>query len=277
MNAKLLAPAIATALCASASLAYTPAYAAPATRPAQRPHREAAPVEEHSFLDEWISGRLSIGLSFAKATVRHRHVTYDPAGERNFLGNINDMQEHGDTAAGLVIRYNIAPWLAIEGANDFRADLDACNMDGDTCDGTLKLRSWRAQAILTWPDETWIVRPWAGIGFEDVSASFDHSPWWHYGWSSPADYSRYGGDTTPRNGVTRTMHVEDPGISPILSCGITAGIWENLHLDIFARWTDCDDVSAKFVRSTSRDGKPLRTGAFPAEHVAFGAALRYEF
>ena len=263
------------ALSAAATFAAPPANARRISRPERTPQPT---MEEPSLADEWISERLSLGISVAKASVRHRHVTYDPTQGNNFLGNINDMEEHDDVAYGLVIRYVFTPWLALEAADDFRADLDACNMDGDSCDGTVKLRSWRVQAILSWPEESWIVRPWAGIGVENVTASFSHSPWWHYGWSSPEDYRRYGNSSRePRNGVTRTMSVDDPGLSPVFSAGITAELHRHVQLDVFARWTDCDDVDAEFTRTVGRRRYHMLDGSFPAEHIVYGAAIRAVF
>jgi len=263
---------------ASSRITRTPvsASARNAARPA--PARAEPAPEEPSFYDDWIAKRLSIGLALTYGWVRDGHVSYDSTQKHNFIGNINDMDERDGVAVGLVARYAFLPWLAVEAANDFRCDLDAQNMDGASCDGTLKLRSWRLQAILLWPDETWAVRPWAGIGIEDVSASFSHAPWWHYGWSSPEDYARYGqGSKKPHNGAMRTMSVEDPGIAPVLSLGVTAELHRNVRLDVFGRWTGCDDVSVTFTRTEGHRVTIRRTGAFPAEHFAVGVALRAVF
>ena len=279
LRAAALAAFLVSAPAARADMA-APAARADMAAPAARSDMAApaAALEEPSFYDDWIAGRLSLGVSLARGRVRHRHVPYDPKQENNFLGNINDMAEHGDAAVGFVVRYSLLPWLAVEAANDFRADLDARNMDGDSCDGTLRLRSWRAQAILLWPDESWAVRPWIGLGAEDVSASFAHADWWHLGWSSPESYARYGGGSKElRNGAERTMSVDDPGLSPVVSGGVSIRLCQHASLDAFARWTDCNDADVVFTRREGRREKTMRTGAFPAEHVAFGVALRAVF
>ena len=230
------------------------------------------------FYEQWFEWRLSLGVTFTRAYVRHHHVPYDPMEEHNFLGNINDMRDHGDVALGLVARYEITPCFAIEAANDLRADLDARNRDGVSCDGTLELRGWRAQALVFWPEPQWIVRPYVGLGVEYVNASFKHAPWWHYGWSSPEEYERYGnGSHRPHNGVTRTMDVKNPGLAPALSLGATVGLHRRAQLDAFVRWTDFDDAETTFRRREYNKEKTLRTGAFPAEHIVYGLALSFIF
>ncbi len=234
--------------------------------------------DPQGFCEQWIVWRLSLGITLAKARVRHRHVPYDPNQEHNFLGNINDMREHGDVALGLVARYEILPWFAIEAANDLRADLDARNRDGVSCDGTLQLRGWRAQALVFWPEPQWIVRPYLGLGVEHVDASFKHSPWWHYGWSSPEEYERDGnGSRSPHNGVMRTMDVKSPGFAPAISLGATVGLYRHAQLDAFVRWTDFDDAETTFRRREGRREHTMLTGAFPAEHIVCGIALSVVF
>lgn len=207
-------------------------------------------------------------------------MTYDENEEHNFLGNINDMHAKDDVVAGFVVRYELTRSLAIEAANDFRSDLEACNKDGESCDGVLKLRGWRAQALLFWPEPDWIVRPYVGVGVEYVDATFEHANWWHYGWSSPEEYEREGnGSTKPHHGVTRTMYVKKPGYAPTLSGGVTIGISRHLQLDAYVRWTDFDDAETVFRRHdrTRSEEYTMRTGAFPAEHIVYGIALKAVF
>lgn len=232
------------------------------------------PFETTDFYEQWIAWRLSLGVALTRARVKHTYVKYDPSQENNFLGNLNDMHLDGGTAYGLVARYEITSWIAVEWANDFQAELDALNHDGDSCDGTLKLRGWRAQALVYALDPQWIVRPYLGLGAERVSASFQHSPWWHYGWSSPEDYRRYGnGSKTPRNGVMRIMEVEDPGYAPAITLGATACLHRHVQLDAFMRWCDSDDARATFRRREGTQEHIARTGSFPTSHTVYGLAL----
>ncbi len=238
------------------------------------------PFEEPSFYEQWVEWRLSLGITLTSSDVRHRHVTYDATAEHNFLGNINDMHPKDNLVAGLVARYEFTPSLAIEAANDFRADLEARNKDGESCDGVLKLRGWRTQLLLFWPEPDWIIRPYVGVGVEYVDASFEHANWWHYGWSSPEDYARNGhGSTKPHNGVTRTMVVKKPGCAPTLSGGVTIGVSRHVQLDAYVRWTDFDDAETVFRRRDPIHSHEytMRTGAFPAEHFVYGIALKAVF
>ena len=232
------------------------------------------PFDATDFYEQWVAWRLSLGATFTRARVRHTHVPYDPSQENNFLGNLNDMHPDSGTAFGLIARYEINSWIAVEVANDFQADFDVLNHDGESCDGTLQLRGWRAQAIVYGLAPEWIVRPYLGLGAEHVGAGFRHSPWWHYGWSSPEDYRRYGNGTrTPRNGVMRFMDVEDPGYAPALTLGVCACLHRHVQLDAFMRWSDSDDARATFRRREGTNEHVVRTGAFPTSHVVYGLAL----
>ena len=277
---------IAAVSLAAATIAITPC-AVRGAEPTAAPRYAARPAlaspsddelvwvfDPKGFYEDWIEGRLGLGATIAATRVRNRHVAYDPSQRRNFIGNINDMKEHGNVGAGLAAWYEIAPWLSVEVARDARSDLDARNNDGDSCDGTLRLRAWSAQALFTWPDEEWIVRPYLGLGFEYVDASFSHSPWWRYGWSSPADYERYGnGSREPHNGVMRTMDVSDPGFAPAVTLGATVALHRHARLGAYARWSDPDDVDVTFRRRIGNGERTMRTGSFPAGHTVYGIAL----
>ncbi len=252
----------------------TAGFAAPVTVRETDPPALDWPFPATDFYEQWIAWRLSLGATLTRARMRHTYVRYDPSQENNFLGNLNDMHPDNGTAFGLIARYEISSWIAVEVANDFQADLDALNHDGESCDGTLQLRGWRAQAIVYGLAPEWIVRPYLGVGAEHVDANFRHSPWWHYGWSSPEDYRRYGNGTqTPRNGVMRFMDVEDPGYAPALTLGVCACLHRHVQLDAFMRWSDSDDARATFRRREGTNEHVVRTGAFPTSHVVYGLAL----
>ena len=134
--------------------------------------------------------------------------------------------------------------------------------------------------LLGWPEPDWIIRPYVGVGVEYVDASFEHANWWHYGWSSPEDYARNGhGSTKPHHGVTRTMVVKKPGCAPTLSGGVTIGVSRHVQLDAYVRWTDFDDAETVFRRRDPIHSHEytMRTGAFPAEHIVYGIALKAVF
>ena len=236
------------------------------------------PLLRPSFAETWIAGRLAVGPAVSRISVRDRHVPYDPEQPRNFLGNINDMQEDGCTGLGISVRYALLPWLAVEASGPGRADLRACNKDGESCDGTLRLRTWGARFLLRWPAEDWWVNPYAGFGFEHVSASFKHAPWWNFGWSSPEDYEKYGnGSKQPHNDASRRMELSSPGLTPCFSLGAAVRLHANAELDLFGSWTDSDDVDVVFHRTDGGFTRPMRSGAFPTKHVSYGVALRYVF
>ena len=242
-------------------------------------HTEPAPVlVAPSFYDVWIKGRLSIGPTYTKVSVQDTHIPYREDRQGLFIGNINDMQEDGTTGFGLAIRYELLPWLAVELAGLDRADLRACNEDGMSCDGTLEIRSWRAQGFLQWPFETVPVTVYAGAGAANVDTKFSHAPWWHYGWSSPENYDKFAnGSTKPRNGVMREMDVDDAGYALVATVGATLRLHDHLHLDVFWEKVDSDDVDVDFYRVMRQGKSHMLSGHFPTGYTAIGASLRYVF
>ena len=263
-----------------AAPAGTPAAEAkPAALPAaDEPAQDAALLRRPSFAETWIKGRFAVGPAVSQLSVRNRHVPYDPEQERNFLGNINKMEEDGCTGAGISVRYGLLSWLAVEASGPGRADLKAWNRDGESCDGTLRLRTWSARLLLRWPTDDGWFSPYAGFGVERVSASFEHANWWHYGWSSPQDYETFGnGSKEPHHSASRRMELSSPGVAPVVALGATIRLHENAELDLFGSWTDSDDVDVVFYRTDGRLTRRMRTGAFPSEHLSYGIALRYVF
>lgn len=252
--------------------------AVPGEKPGLK-HAEPAPVlVAPSFYDVWIKGRLSIGPTYTKVSVKDTHIPYREDRQGLFIGNINDMQEDGTTGFGLAIRYEILPWLAVELAGLDRADLRACNEDGMSCDGTLEIRSWRAQGFLQWPFETVPVTVYAGAGAANVDTKFSHAPWWHYGWSSPENYDKFAnGSTEPRNGAMREMDVDDAGYALVTTVGATLRLHDHLHLDVFWEKVDSDDIDVDFYRVTRYGKSHMLSGHFPTGYTAIGASLRYVF
>jgi hypothetical protein len=166
-------------------------------------------------------------------------------------------------------------------ANDMNAELSVWNNSGLSSDGTLKLKGYTVQAIGQYPwvisEEKVSLTPYLGLGLTDVSASWSHAAWWHYGWSSPADYEQYGnGSTKARNGYSRWMLPEDPSAAFTYTLGLVVQVYSHLDIDFFYRVVDLDDIDTNFrVRSPSG---PLRIrGAFPAKFSAYGVALKYVF
>lgn len=241
-----------------------------------------AELVDDSFYSNYIANRFSIGVSYAVASMRETSTPHENA----YLGNLDTLDEDSMGAFGIVVRYDFCDYVGIEFSNDFQANLDAYNWGSASCDGTLKLSGYRIQLNFQYPfslqdvadfTEDWFVVPYVGIGFYNVSASWDHASWWHWGWASPEDYDTYAnGEQAPHNHYSRWMLPEDPGFSPTITVGVGFKMFDCIGLDLFYRYIAIDDVETDF-RTGSSHGHLMRDGAFPAKCDQFGAMLRYVF
>ena len=239
---------------------------------------EPEPLEPSSFYERFVANRLAMGISVAQTDMKKTHVPYDPAQRSNFLGNLNSLDETSTVGWGIVVRYDFCPYVAIECANDLHVEMDTLNRDGDSCDGALEMNGYRAQLLLRYPFEDIPVAPYVGLGLLFAETKYNYRNWWHYGWSSPADYETYGnGSRSPRNGASRWMDLDDPSPAPLLTVGLTVCLHRHCDLDLFYRYADVDPVSVDFYRKESGRRYPMRTGEFPLEHGSFGASLSFVF
>ena len=238
--------------------------------------------EEESFYDSFIKGRLHIGASVTSSSAKTKTA---PAGTY-YLGNLNNLKEEEMTGLGFNIQYDFCDYIALSFANDMHVEHAVWNKPTvehpyESTDGNLILDGMLFQVILQCPfrfhDNSWALTPYVGFGITDISAKWDYAPWWHYGWSSPADYEHYGnGSTSPRKGNSRWMILEEPSSAFTLTVGLSVQILAHLDLDIFFRNISVDDIDAKFHRRKPT-GPIEREGHFPAEFSTIGFGLRYVF
>ena len=239
-------------------------------------------AEEDSFYTAYIKGRLHVGVSFTSSAAKE---TKAPSGTC-YLGNLNQMKEEETSGIGFNIQYDLCDYVALAFANDAHLELSAWNQPTaehpyTSTDGALEIDGMLFQVILQYPfrfdDNNWALTPYVGLGVTEVSTKWSHAPWWHYGWSSPADYAQYGnGSKTPRKGNSRWMVPDDPSSAFTLTVGLSFQMMEHLDVDVFYRTVSVDDVDAKFHRNRPT-GHVEREGCFPAEFSTLGLALRYVF
>ena len=238
--------------------------------------------EEESFYDSYIKGRLHIGASFTKSTAKE---TTAPAGT-TYLGNLDDLREEDMTGIGFNIQYDLCDYIALSFANDMHVEHAVWNKPTiahpyESTDGNLILDGMLYQVILQYPfrfyDNSWALTPYVGFGITEISAKWEYADWWHYGWSSPADYAYYGnGSTAAHKGYTRWMVLEEPSSAFTFTAGLSLQILAHLDLDFFYRQISVDDIDAKFHRRKPT-GPIEREGHFPAEFSTLGLALRLVF
>ena len=265
----------------------TQAHAAPAAyRQAYHPEyysrSDRIEFEEESFYGSYIKGRLHIGASFTSSTAKE---TSAPAGT-TYLGNLDDLREEDMNGIGFNIQYDLCDYVAIAFANDMHVEHAVWNKPTpehpyESTDGNLILDGMLYQVILQCPfrffDGDLAFTPYVGFGITDIKAKWDYAPWWHYGWSSPADYEYYGGGSkVPRKGNSRWMILEEPSTAFTFSAGVSVQILAHLELDFFYRKVSVDDIDATFHRRKP-SGPIERVGYFPAEFSTLSLAVRYVF
>ncbi len=243
---------------------------------------ERIEFEEKSFYETFIKGKVHVGVSFTTSTAKE---TKAPDGTC-YLGNLDELREDEMTGIGFNIQYDLCDYIALSFANDMHVEHAVWNRPteahaAESTDGNLILEGMLYQVILQCPfrfsDNAWALTPYVGVGITDIKAKWDHAAWWHYGWSSPADYEAYGrGSTAPRKGNSRWMVLEEPSSAFTFTAGLSVQILAHLDLDFFYRMVSVDDIDAKFHRRKPT-GPVEREGYFPAEFSTIGFGLRYVF
>ena len=232
----------------------------------------------NSFYDRFIADRISVGAVYSVTSMKKTHVPYDPTQEKNFLGNINNLDESDMDGIGVVVRLKLCPYFALQFENDLHFELGMWNIDNQSRDADFVAKGLTYEALLMLPIDSIRCTPYIGLGVTDLSCSIDYNNWWHWGWSSPADYETYGhGSTDPRNSTSRWMMVEDPSSAFTLSAGVTIKLWRYAELDFFYRTVQADDVPIAFKRGVRNARGTVRTGYIPVECSSFGGALRVVF
>ena len=243
---------------------------------------ERIEFEEKSFYETFIKGKVHVGASVTKS--KAKEITA-PAGT-TYLGNLDDLREEDMSGIGFNIQYDLCDYVALAFANDMHVEHAVWNKPTEahpyeSTDGNLILDGMLYQVILQCPfrfyDNAWALTPYVGVGITDIKAKWEYAAWWHYGWSSPADYAYYGnGSTASRKGNSRWMVLEEPSSAFTFTAGLSLQILAHLDLDFFYRIVSVDDIEAKFHRRKPT-GPVEREGSFPAEFSTIGFGLRYVF
>ncbi|MGI6496141.1 MAG: hypothetical protein ACOX5G_08650 [Kiritimatiellia bacterium] len=246
------------------------------------PFRRAAEsigvYREDSFYNRFVAERVSVGVLYSATSMDKTHVPYDPTKAGNFLGNINRLSEDDMEGLGVMVRVNLCDYFALQLSTGTHIELGMWNNDDLMRDATFVADGVAYEALVMYPVDIRQVRiiPYVGLGWTDFSCSIDYDNWWHYGWSSPKDYDRYGnGSTEPRHDVMRWMEFKEPGMAVSFSLGASVRLCRYAYLDLFYRMIDADDGSIWFWRSDTAVAR--REGYIPLACDSYGIALRALF
>jgi opacity protein-like surface antigen len=233
--------------------------------------------EAESFYDSYIRGRLHVGVSMTSSSAK---TTTAPA-DTFFLGNLNHMKPEERNEKGLNLQYDINDYIALSFANDTHLGVSLWNHYDESTDGSIEIDGMLFQVLLQYPfrfsDNARALTPYVGCGLMKLSTKWTDASWWHYGWSSPSDYKRYGdGSEDPHDGYSRWMILEEPSWAYAFSIGLSFQVLAHLDLDFFYRRVAVDDIDATFhIRHPT--GIILREGSFPVDFSTLGFALRFVF
>ena len=234
--------------------------------------------DDDSLYDLLIAKRLSVGASYSRASMKTTHVPYDPSKEANFLGNINRLEESDMNGIGVVVRYELFPYIGFQFSNDLHAELGMWNKENESRDADFVLDGYTYELLLMVPIDAIRLTPYIGLGYTDLSCSIEYNNWWHYGWSSPADYDTYGsGSHAPRNDVTRWILVDEPSAAFTFSAGVGVKLFRYAQLDLFYRTIAADDAKIEFRRGIRGTTAHMLDGYVPLKCSTFGGALRVVF
>lgn len=247
------------------------------TSPFVAPAPKTAPVLEKkdSFYDTYLAMRLSAGLTFVKTSMDKTHVPYDSAGENNFLGNINNLNENDMSDFGIILRYEISPYIALQFSTGTTIDLEMWNNERESRDANFDADGKTFEVLFMYPFDEYYVTPYVGLGFTLLDFSIDYNNWWHYGWGSPDAYDQY--SSTYESNISRWMILDPPSSAFAFTLGISADLWRHIQFDLFYRITNADDCKIEFRRVEYGHSRHMLNGYVPMDYSSFGIALRGVF
>lgn len=233
------------------------------------------------FYDSQICNHLEIGLRFAKHTL-DKPTKYDEKTELAFIGTISELKEDDSFSLYPVITYGFNDWFGIGFTWDsLTATAHTAHTLDKHNDGTFSTKGPTFTGILTIPgilDSKLI--PYAELGFNHASASFDPEYWWEYGYGSPEHYKSAGcpKDGKLYNNKHRAINTKaGTKFGLVYGFGIKYYIIENLCLDLSYRHVNADakcDFFYKIAGVTVFDAGYV---TLPLDYSVIEFGLRYAF
>lgn len=189
-------------------------------------------VNDDSFYDRWISGKLSIGMSYSVFSLS--------AGERpanredDFIGNVNLLLDNNEQNFIPTISYQLCDYLLI-GASYCQIEARTMNFNNYLSDGNAILKGPVFTIELSYPLLKKRIIPHAGLGVAILKGDFEEDTWWRLGYSSPESWDYYSRPTSKtRTGYYRYIDVEDAS-SNFFSVGIAFRPISHMQFDVSYR------------------------------------------
>lgn len=228
-----------------------------------------------SFYEEWVQGRLELGVRFSAVSLR-THDKWDQAARHGFVGTINHLEEEqSGWPYNLSAAYFPDPRFGIDLQWEQVRAQAVTYTDDHHVDGTYDAKGPSLMMVGRLPMECGLVS-YLGVGLNFPSVDFEPRAWWRLGYSQPSDYEpgseqRYGG---------KTRHMDTRADGAACLAAVLGALWqveENWALDVNARYMDVDAVSHHY--STEESGKINDHGEnpIPLAYFAFGAGVVHAF
>lgn len=208
----------------------------------------------------------------------------------SFLGSIDSLDAKGDNIPNkLFVDWYFTPRYGIEVTWD-RVEAATITTDDGHCDGSIVLAGpiitvfERRRIDMMIRGRALTLTPYAGMGLAILNGSFEHTGWWHHGFSADTwqdaerSYNEWvaeGSPPWPNDGYQRTMNFDDT-MGFVLTAGCAAEVAEKLSIDLYLRYMDVD-VDDEYTLSSYGEVFQTEKVTFPMSNYAFGLGVRYAF
>lgn len=215
--------------------------------------------ETKKFYNQWIKGKLSIGVSYSVFTLS--------AGERpanredDFLGNINELHDANNKNYQPSLSYQVCDYFLV-GVSYCHIEARTMNFNNSLSDGNAILSGPIFTAELSYPLFERRIIPHAGFGVAILKGDFEEDTWWNLGYSSPKSWEYYSSPTTEtRQGYYRYIDVDDES-AVFFAIGLAVRPIPNIQFDVSYRKLNLnpycefgyDYSPSKGIKDKHRDG-----------------------
>lgn len=187
------------------------------------------------FFDEWIAGKLSIGLSVSSVSLTDNK--RPPNREQDFLGNINELKQEDSVQVFPTVNYRPIEYLLL-GLSYAKVEARTMNFNNHESDGNASLKGPVFTAEAAYPLWDELAIPHVGLGLAFLAGDFDEDDWWGAGYGAPEDYEIAGHD---KNRYFRHRYIDvDDQTCAFFNIGVSCRPIKNLLLDVSYRKLSLD-------------------------------------
>lgn len=229
-----------------------------------------------TFYECFLRGKFAGGLALAFPVLDDPSRPVDLSQERTFLGNLVK-EEARDMNVYPFLEYTVCPFFRVM-LSYYRIAVSTYNQNTDRIgDGTASLKGpWFAAKAL-WPLWDGRILPYATCGLAVLEGDYVEAAWWHYGYSSPADYAAHGSRRVPKSDHCRVMEVEN-ATALVWGFGVACRPFAHWEADFAVTFLDANaDADFHYDYPASGKVESVRSGYFAFDNHQFCLAAKYVF